>query len=73
MAKVEIKAPIIEEIKSYVDQASAIVLVDYRGLTVEADTVLRKTLREAGSLPGMRSSTGISYSWKTARVPITLS
>ena len=48
MAKVEIKAPIIEEIKSYVDQASAVVLVDYRGLTVEADTVLRKTLREAG-------------------------
>ena len=48
MAKVEVKAPIIEEIKSYVDKASAVVLVDYRGLTVEADTNLRRTLREAG-------------------------
>ena len=48
MAKVEIKAPIIDEIKSYVDKASAAVLVDYRGLTVEEDTRLRKALREAG-------------------------
>ena len=48
MAKVEVKAPIIEEIKGYVDKASAAVLVDYRGLTVEQDTALRKQLREAG-------------------------
>lgn len=48
MAKVEVKAPIIDEIKGYVDQASAAVLVDYRGLTVEEDTRLRKALREAG-------------------------
>lgn len=48
MAKVEIKAPIIDEIKGYVDKASAAVLVDYRGLTVEEDTKLRKALREAG-------------------------
>ena len=48
MAKVEIKAPIIDEIKGYVDKASAAVLVDYRGLTVEEDTRLRKALREAG-------------------------
>ena len=48
MAKVEVKAPIIEEIKGYVDKASAAVLVDYRGLTVEQDTELRKQLREAG-------------------------
>lgn len=48
MAKVEIKAPIIDEIKGYVDKASATVLVDYRGLTVEEDTRLRKALREAG-------------------------
>ena len=48
MAKVEIKAPIIDEIKGYVDKASAEVLVDYRGLTVEEDTRLRKALREAG-------------------------
>ena len=48
MPKVEIKAPIIDEIKGYVDKASAAVLVDYRGLTVEEDTKLRKALREAG-------------------------
>ena len=48
MAKVEIKAPIIDEIKGYVEKASAAVLVDYRGLTVEEDTRLRKALREAG-------------------------
>lgn len=48
MAKVELKAPIIEEIKGKIDGASSAVLVDYRGLTVEQDTRLRKELREAG-------------------------
>jgi large subunit ribosomal protein L10 len=48
MAKVEIKQPIVDEIKGYVNDAKAIVAVDYRGLTVEEDTKLRKQLREAG-------------------------
>ena len=48
MAKVEIKKPIVDEIKGYVEKAGAAVLVDYRGLTVEEDTALRKALREAG-------------------------
>ena len=48
MAKVELKQPIVDEIKSYVEKASAAVIVDYRGLTVEEDTALRKKLREAG-------------------------
>lgn len=48
MAKVDIKAPIVDEIKGYVADAKAAVLVDYRGLTVEQDTELRKALREAG-------------------------
>ncbi len=48
MAKVEIKQPIVDEIKGYVQDAKAIVAVDYRGLTVEEDTKLRKQLREAG-------------------------
>ncbi len=47
MAKVEIKQPIVDEIKGYVNNAKAIVAVDYRGLTVEEDTKLRKQLREA--------------------------
>ena len=48
MAKVEIKQPIVDEIKGYAADAKAAVLVDYRGLTVEQDTKLRKALREAG-------------------------
>lgn len=48
MAKVEIKQPIVEEIKGYAADAKAAVLVDYRGLTVEQDTKLRRQLREAG-------------------------
>ena len=50
MAKVELKAPIIEEIKQLIDGGKGSVLVDYRGLTVVEDTVLRKQLREAGVL-----------------------
>jgi len=46
MAKVELKRPVIEEISQAVEGASAVVLVDYRGLTVEQDTQLRKQLRE---------------------------
>ena len=46
MAKVELKQPIVEEIKGLLDGAASLVLVDYRGLTVEQDTKLRKTLRD---------------------------
>ena len=48
MAKVEIKKPIVDEISAAIDGAAAAVVVDYRGLTVEQDTQLRKQLREAG-------------------------
>jgi large subunit ribosomal protein L10 len=48
MAKVELKKPIVDEIKAYAADAKAAVIVDYRGLTVEQDTALRKKLREAG-------------------------
>ena len=48
MAKVELKQPIIEEISSLLDGAQAMVVVNYRGLTVEEDTKLRKALREGG-------------------------
>ncbi len=45
MAKVELKQPIVEEIKAAIDGAASVVLVDYLGLTVEQDTKLRRTLR----------------------------
>uniref|UniRef100_UPI00402654F5 50S ribosomal protein L10 n=1 Tax=Coprococcus sp. TaxID=2049024 RepID=UPI00402654F5 len=48
MAKVEIKKPVVEEIKANLDGAQTAVVVDYRGLTVEQDAQLRKQLREAG-------------------------
>lgn len=48
MAKVELKQPIVDEISGYLNGAQGVVLVDYRGLTVEQDTQLRKQLREAG-------------------------
>ena len=48
MAKVDIKAPIVDEIKGYADSAKGVVLVDYRGITVDQDVRLRRELREAG-------------------------
>ncbi len=46
MAKVELKQPIVAEIKENVKDAASVVLVDYRGLTVAQDTELRKTMRQ---------------------------
>ncbi len=48
MAKVELKQPIVDEIKACLDGAVGVTVVDYRGLTVAQDTDLRKQLREAG-------------------------
>lgn len=48
MAKVEIKKPIVDEIIENLTDAKSAVLADYRGLTVEQDTILRKKMRDAG-------------------------
>lgn len=48
MAKVEIKQPVVNEISEKIKNAQAVVLVDYRGLTVAQDTELRKALRAEG-------------------------
>ena len=48
MAKVELKQPIVEEISNCIKDAQGIVLVNYSGLTVEQDTIMRRGLREAG-------------------------
>ncbi len=48
LAKVDIKQPIVDEIKANIEGAKSVVLVDYRGLTVAQDTELRKSAREAG-------------------------
>ena len=64
MAKVEIKKPIVDEIKGYVEKAGAAVLVDYRGLTVEEDTALRKALREAGVVYKVYKNTYLNFAFE---------
>ena len=64
MAKVEQKQPIIKEISDYLNGASAAVLVNYRGLTVEQDTFLRKQLRENGIIYKVYKNTMINFAVK---------
>lgn len=64
MAKVELKQPIVEEIKGYAADAKAAVLVDYRGLTVEQDTQLRKAMREAGVVYKVYKNTMMNFAFK---------
>lgn len=64
MAKVEIKQPVVAEISELLDGAKAAVLVDYRGLTVEQDTALRKELREAGVTYKVYKNTMINFAAK---------
>ncbi len=44
----ESKAVVIAEIKNLLETCQSAVIVDYRGLTVEEDTALRKQFRESG-------------------------
>ena len=64
MAKVELKKPIVEEIGEALNGAKAAVLVDYRGITVEQDTNLRKQLREAGVVYKVYKNTMINFAVK---------
>ena len=61
MAKVELKKPIVEEIQSCIKDAKSVVVVDYRGLTVEQDTRLRKTLRESNVTYKVYKNTMINF------------
>ena len=64
MAKVELKQPIVQEISGHLQNATAAVLVDYRGLTVAQDTALRKELREAGITYKVYKNTMINFAVK---------
>lgn len=64
MAKVELKQPIVEEISGYLKDAQSVVLVDYRGLTVEQDTQLRKAMREAGVVYKVYKNTMMNFAFK---------
>ena len=64
MAKVELKQPIVAEISEAIKDAQSVVLVDYRGLTVEQDTNLRKQLREAGVTYKVYKNTMMNFAFK---------
>jgi large subunit ribosomal protein L10 len=64
MAKIEIKQPIVEEISAGIKDAQSVVLVDYRGLTVEEDTELRKQLRAAGVVYKVYKNTMMNFAFK---------
>ncbi len=64
MAKIELKQPIVEEISAGIKDAQSVVLVDYRGLTVEQDTELRKQLREAGVVYKVYKNTMMNFAFK---------
>lgn len=64
MAKVELKQPVVEEISGYLKEAQSVVLVDYRGLTVEQDTQLRKAMREAGVVYKVYKNTMMNFAFK---------
>ncbi|MFI3238420.1 MAG: 50S ribosomal protein L10 [Lachnospiraceae bacterium] len=64
MAKVELKQPIVAEISECIKDAQSVVLVDYRGLTVEEDTRLRKELREAGVNYKVYKNTLMNFAFK---------
>lgn len=64
MAKVELKQPVVTEIAELFNGAKTAVVVDYRGLTVEQDTQLRKQLREAGVTYKVYKNTMIRFAAK---------
>ena len=64
MAKIELKQPVVAEISEVIKDAQSVVLVDYRGLTVEEDTELRKSLREAGVTYKVYKNTMMNFAFK---------
>ena len=72
MAKVELKQPVVQEITELVSDAKSVVLVDYRGITVDDDTKLRKELRENGVTYKVFKNTLVKLAVKdTAFEPLT--
>lgn len=64
MAKVELKQPIVQEISEQIKEAQSVVLVDYRGLTVEQDTELRRQLRAANVSYKVYKNTMMRFAFK---------
>ena len=64
MAEVELRQPVVAEIAELFNGAKSAVVVDYRGLTVEQDTALRKKLREADVTYKVYKNTMIRFAAK---------
>ena len=64
MAKVEQKKPVVAEIAEKVQGAESVILIMYSGITVEADTALRKELREAGIEYKVYKNTMMNFAFK---------
>ena len=64
MAKIELKQPVVAEIAEGIKEAKSVVLVDYRGLTVEQDTELRRQLRAAGVVYKVYKNTMMNFAFK---------
>ena len=62
MAKVELKQPVVEEISAGIKDAQSVVLVDYRGLTVEQELrVQGYTVRRSVRVSGRTQRNGLLY------------
>ena len=44
---IEQRKAYVAEVKQKIENASSVVVVDYRGINVEQDTAMRRALREA--------------------------
>ncbi len=64
MAKVELKKPVVDEIAGNIKDAESVILVHYSGITVEADTELRKAMREAGVTYKVYKNTMMNFAFK---------
>lgn len=47
MPKVQINKPIVDEIVERLKDATSLALLDYRGMTIEEDSILRRTMKDA--------------------------
>ena len=49
MANIQAKKEVVDEIKKHLKNSKSVIFVDYKGINVEEDTILRKKLRESGA------------------------
>ena len=72
MAKIELKKPVVAEISEHIKDAQSVILIHYSGITVEADTELRKEMREAGIVYKVYKNTMMNFAFQgTDYEPLT--